>query len=112
GAAWFGALVYRTFFVDPKSRRYFERGADFETYSLHLSDGMRYVVMLALLASGLSGFALAGLHWSADAAWQARVAAKAALWALALGAFADGSWGYLRRRVVATKARWARVRAQ
>jgi hypothetical protein len=112
GAAWFGALVYRTFFVDPKSRRYFERGADFETYSLHLSDGMRYVVVLALLASGLSGFALMGLHWNADAAWQARMAAKAALWAVALAVFAYVSWVYWPRRVFATKAEWPGVRAQ
>jgi hypothetical protein len=112
GAAWFGALVYRTFFVDPKSRRFFARAGDFETYSLHLSDGMRYVVMLALMASGLSGFALAGLHWNADAAWQARVAAKAALWVLALAVFAYVSWVYWPRRVFATRAEWPRVRTQ
>jgi hypothetical protein len=112
GAAWFGALVYRTFFVDPKSLRYFARGRDFETYSLHLSDGMRYVVLLSLAASGLSGFALILLRWDADAAWQARMAAKAGLWALAFAVFAYVSWVYWPRRVFATEAEWPGVRAR
>jgi putative copper export protein len=111
-AAWFGALVYRTFFVDPRSRRYFARGGDFETYSLHLSDGMRYVVLLALLASGLSGFVLMGLRWNPDAAWQARMAVKAGLWALALAVFAYVSWVYWPRRVFATQAEWSGIRTQ
>ena len=111
-AAWFGALVYRTFFVDPRSRHYFARPRDFETYALHLADGMRWVVSLALLTAGLSGFALLGLRWQADAAWQARMAVKAGLWALALAVFAYVSWVYWPRRVFATDAEGSRVRAQ
>src|SRR5690349_10772635 len=55
-AAWFGALVYRAFFVDPKALRFFGGGAGYERFSLDLAHGMRAVVLAALLTCGLSGF--------------------------------------------------------
>lgn len=112
GAAWFGALVYRTFFVDPKSRAFFQRGRDFESYSLHLADGMRFVVLLALLTSGLTGFALLGLRWNADAAWQARMAVKAVAWLLAFCVFVYISWVYWPRRLFATESEYPAIRRQ
>src|SRR5262245_41034747 len=111
-AAWFGALVYRTFFVDPKALQFFARGREFESYSLHLADGMRYGVLLALLTSGASGFALLGMRWGDDALWQARMAVKSGIWVLAFAVFVYISWVYWPRRLFATPREQPSIRRQ
>lgn len=111
-AAWFGALVYRTLFVDPKAQAFLGSGAEYERFSLHLAHGMRYVVLAALLTCGLSGFALAGLRWSADDGWRALVAGKVGLWLVAGALFAYISWVFWPRRVFADAGQWRRVRRQ
>lgn len=111
-AAWFGSLIYRVLFVDPKAARFFEHGADFERFSLDLAHGMRYVVMLALAACGLSGFALAGLRWNTSEPWQTTMLAKVALWLVACVLFAYISWVHWPRRVFADASEWRRVRRQ
>src|SRR5262245_31090851 len=111
-AAWFGALVYRVFFVDPKAHKFFAGGAGFERFSLDLAHGMRYVVLLALLICGLSGFVLVGLRWSAADGWLELVAGKAGLWAVALALFAYISWVFWPRRVFAAAADWPATRRQ
>lgn len=112
-AAWFGALVYRTFFVDPKSLRFFKRPDDFEDFSLHLADGMRYVVLAALLTCGLSGFALMGLRWDGAAAgWLTLMGVKAAVWSAASAVFVYISWVYWPRRVFTPEAGYRAVRRQ
>src|SRR3954463_15072983 len=82
-AAWFGALVYRTLFVDPKALRFLGGRTEYERFSLDLAHGMRGVVLAALLSCGLSGFALAGLRCSPADGWLALVAGKTGLWAVA-----------------------------
>ena len=111
-AAWFGALVYRTLFVDSKAIRFFAGGPDFERFSLDLAHGMRGVVLTALLACGLSGFALMGLRWCPGNGWAALNAGKAGLWAVAFAVFAYVSWVYWPRRVFATADEWSGVRRQ
>jgi hypothetical protein len=112
-AAWFGALVYRAFFVDPKSLRFFGEGPDYERFSLHLADGMRYVVLAGLLACGLSGFALLGLRWTAGSpAWLALMSLKAGLGAAAFAAFAYISWVFWPRRVFALAGEYPALRRQ
>lgn len=112
GAAWFGALVYRTFFVDPKALKFFAQRREYSAFSLHLADGMRTVVMLALLTSGLSGFALLGLRWSDDALWQMRMATKAGIWLVAFALFVYISWVYWPRRLFATASEERGLRLQ
>src|SRR5262249_54567952 len=112
GAAWFGALVYRTFFVDPKSRRFFTRSGDYEHFSLYLADGMRIVVTAALLACGLSGFALLGLRWTPTTGWLALMVIKAVVWLVALVVFVYISWVYWPHRVFAVGADVAALRRQ
>jgi hypothetical protein len=109
-AAWFGALVYRTFFVDPKARRFFDGGREYERFSLDLAHGLRAVVLAALGTCGLSGFALVGLRRSPADGWLALVAGKAGLWAIALAVFAYVSWAYWPRRVFAAPDEWVGVR--
>jgi putative copper export protein len=111
-AAWLGALVYRLCFVDPKAMRSLGDGAKFEKFSLDLAHGMRYVVVLALVSCGLSGFALMGMRWNAAEHWQAMMAAKIALWAIAVGLFTYISWVYWPRRVFADATEWPAVRRQ
>ena len=111
-AAWFGALVYRAFFVDPKAQRFFAGGAGYEWFSLDLAHGMRYVVLIALLICGLSGFVLVGLRWSPADGWLALMAGKATLWAVAFALFAYISWVFWPRRVFADAADWPAVRRQ
>lgn len=112
GAAWFGALVYRTFFVDPKALRFLGGGRAYERFSLDLAHGMRPVVLAALLACGLSGFALAGLRWHPADDWLALIAGKVGLWAVAFAAFAYVSWVFWPRRVFATADEWPGIRRQ
>jgi uncharacterized membrane protein len=111
-AAWFGALVYRTFFVDPKAKHYFGGDAEYERYSLNLADGTRYVVMLALLTCGISGFVLMGMRWEGSASWLGMMTAKIAVWLIASTLFAYISWVYWPRRVFATAAEWSTLRRQ
>jgi hypothetical protein len=112
-AAWFGALVYRAFFVDPKALRFFPERTDFERFSLHLADGMRDVVLAALLTCGLSGFVLMGLRWdAASPSWLALMGVKAVLWVSAFAVFAYISWVFWPRRVFATETEVPAVRRQ
>lgn len=111
-AAWFGALVYRAFFVDPKALKFFQGGPEHERFSLELADGMRYVVMLALVACGLSGSVLAGLRWTPADGWLVLMVGKAAVWAVAFAVFAYISWVFWPRRVFAGPADWPSVRRQ
>jgi hypothetical protein len=111
-AAWFGALVYRAFFVDPKALRFFGGGAEFERFSLDLAHRMRYVVLAALLTCGLSGFALIGLRWNPSDEWLVLMAVKSGLWAIAGALFAYISWVFWPRRVFAGPVEWKKVRRQ
>lgn len=110
GAAWFGALVYRTFVVDPKSLKFFGGGSGYERFSLDLAHGMRGVVLLALLTCGLSGFVLVGLRWDPAEGWLALMTVKTGLWVVAFAAFAYISWVFWPRRVFATADEWGAVR--
>jgi len=111
-AAWFGSLVYRTFCVDPKLKSFFGNGKTFEHASLHLAQGMRYVVLAALFICGLSGFALAGLRWNSNENWLTLMACKTGLWLLAFALFAYISWVFWPRRVFADSGDWPSVRRQ
>ena len=111
-AAWFGALVYRTFFVDPKALRFLGGGREYERFSLDLAHRMRGVVLLALVTCGLSGFVLAGLRWNPAGGWLTLVAGKAGLWAVAFAVFAYVSWVFWPRRVFAAADEWPAVRRQ
>ena len=111
-AAWFGALVYRAFFVDPKAARFFRHGPEFERFSLDLAHGMRLVVLSALLTCGLSGFAWLGLKWNSADQWLTLMTVKAGLWGIAFALFAYISWVFWPRRVFATADDRPRVRRQ
>jgi putative copper export protein len=110
--AWFGSLVYRTFFVDPKAHRFFDGGSGYERFSLGLAHGMRGVVLAALLTCGLSGFALVGMRWSPADGWQAMMVGKTGLWVVASAVFAYVSWVFWPRRVFSTADQWRGVRRQ
>src|SRR5262249_14199872 len=78
-----------------------------------LADGMRYVVLAALLTCGLSGFVLMGLRWdSALPSWLALMGLKAVLWVSAFAVFAYISWVFWPRRVFATETEVPAVRRQ
>jgi uncharacterized membrane protein len=101
-AAWFGAIFYRTFIIDPKSFRYFEDRADYERFNTFLVHGMRYVVIAGLLTCGLSGFVLAGMRWdSTRDVWVGLMIAKLVVWVLASALFTYVSWVHWVYRSVA-----------
>lgn len=112
GAAWFGALVYRTFFVDPKALKFFKTHGEFERFSLALSHNMRYVVLLSLVTCGVSGFVLAGLRWNPSQAWVTLIGVKTALWLVAFGLFGYISWTFWPKRVFATGSEIRTLRRQ
>lgn len=112
-AAWFGALVYRVVFVDPKAHQFFKQETEYERFALHLAHGMRYVVMLSLLTCGLTGFVLLGLRWNADQTdWQMLMFGKIALWLVAFSVFTYVSWVFWPKRVFATDRDLLRLRRQ
>lgn len=110
-AAWFGALIYRTFVVDVRSRVYFDgRDRDYEDFQLVLTHGARYVVLAALLVGGLSGVLLAALRWShiSEPVWFGVVAAKSVVYLLLFTGFVYISWWLWPRRNLATANEIAR----
>lgn len=113
GAAWFGAIFYRTLVVDGKALAFFKERREYEHFSTHLAHNMRYFVTAGLLTCGLSGFALLGLRWNGeDFAWLALMAAKSAVWLGALGLFTYVSWVHWPWRAMATPDEFARYRVQ
>jgi putative copper export protein len=112
-AAWFGALVYRVMFVDPKAHQFFKQETEYERFSLHLAHGMRYVVMGSLITCGLSGFVLLGLRWNPEQTdWQTLMYGKIGLWVLAFSVFTYVSWVFWPKRVFATDRDLMRLRRQ
>ena len=112
-AAWFGAIFYRTFVIDPKAFSYFPDRAEYERFTTHLTHGMRYLVIAGLLTCGLSGFALLGLRWEAATSnLLGLVGAKIVVWLLACGLFAYVSWVHWPWRTFATPAEFRTYRRQ
>jgi len=88
GAAWFGAICYKTFVIDSKAFSYFPHRPDYERFSTHLAHGMRYLVIAGLAVCGASGFALAWVKWSEIGDWRfGLLAAKVAVWLAAAALF-------------------------
>ncbi len=112
-AAWFGAIFYRTLVVDGKSFRYFAAVADYERFSMHLADGMRYTVTAGMLTCATSGFLLAGLRWNPDnTAWLGFVAAKVVVQATAAALFAYVSYVHWPWRCFAEPKEFVAYRRQ
>jgi putative copper export protein len=106
-AAWFGALIYRTFVVNVRAGVYFDkRERDYEEFMLVLTDGARRVVLAALVVGGLSGVGLLALRWQrlADPAWAAMLLTKSALYASLFAGFVYISWWLWPRRAFALPA--------
>jgi hypothetical protein len=107
GAAWFGALAYKTLIVDAKARAFFARPAEYEHFALHLAHNMRYFVIAGLLVCGLSGLALVPLRWNGTSSlWLGLMVAKGAAWIGACGMFAYVSWVHWPWRTFADPTEW------
>lgn len=102
GAAWFGAIAYRTFAVDRKVATYFADPVECERFSLHLAHNMRYPVWAGLLTCAASGAILMGLKWDAGhGPWVGLMAAKVVAWGLACGLFCYVSYVFWPARSLA-----------
>ena len=113
GAAWFGAIFYRTLVVEAKSFAYFPDIAGYERFSTHMAHGMRYLVSAGMLTCGLSGGVLAGLRWDADnPAWVGLMVAKVAVWLTACALFGYVSWAHWPWRSLAAPAEFRFYRRQ
>lgn len=111
GAAWFGAIFYRTVVIDGKAFAFFEKRRDYEHFSTHLAHNMRYFVTAGLLVCGLSGSALLGLKWDGENyTWLALMGAKAGVWLAALGLFTYVSWVHWPWRAMAAPEEFERYR--
>lgn len=112
-AAWFGAIFYRTLVVDGKAFRYFADAADYERFSTHLADGMRYVVTAGMLTCAASGFLLMGLRWNPDSpTWLGLMGAKVAVQLAAAGLFAYVSYVHWPWRSLAAPEEFAGYRRE
>ena len=113
GAAWFGAIAYRTFAVDRKVAAYFPDPAAFERFSVHLAHKMRYPVWVGILTCAASGSVLMGLKWHpASGVWLGLMAAKVVVWLLACGLFCYVSYVFWPARCFASPAEFAGYRRQ
>lgn len=113
GAAWFGAIFYRTLVVDAKAFTFFTKPSEYEHFSTHFAHNMRYFVVAGLLTCGLSGFALLGLRWDgSNVVWLALMVAKAAAWLGACGLFTYVSWVHRPWRACAAPDEFAKYRRQ
>ena len=93
GAAWFGAIFYRTFVVDAKAFAFFPDRAGYERFTTHMAHGMRFLVIAGLLVCGASGFVLVGLRWNgSNGLWLGLMIAKVSVWFLAGVLFTYVSW--------------------
>ena len=111
GAAWFGAIFYRTLVVDAKAFTFFAKRSDYEHFSAHLAHNMRYFVIAGLLTCGLSGFALVGFRWDGtNISWLLLMGAKAGVWLGACGLFTYVSWVHWPWRALAAPGEFAEYR--
>jgi hypothetical protein len=113
GAAWFGAIFYRTFVVDAKALAFFPDRADYERFTTHMAHGMRYFVIAGLAVCGLSGFALAIVRWDgSNDLWLGLMLAKVLAWLGACGVFTYVSWVHWPWRSLAAPEESPRYRRQ
>jgi hypothetical protein len=104
GAAWFGAIAYRTFALDRKVAQFFPDPAAHERFSIHLAHNMRYPVWIGLLTCAVSGSMLMGLKWNpASSVWVGLMAAKVIVWLLACGLFCYVSYVFWPARSFASQ---------
>jgi hypothetical protein len=113
GAAWFGAIFYKTFIIDAKAFSYFPHRPDYERFSTHLAHGMRHLVIAGLSVCGLSGFALTAVKWDSigDTAF-ALLVAKLAVWIAAGALFSYVSWVHWPWRIFASPEEMPRYRTE
>ena len=111
GAAWFGAIFYRTFVVDSKAFAYFPDRAEYERFTTHMAHGMRFLVIAGLLVCGLSGFALVGLKLDgSNDVWLGLMIAKVTVWLAAGVLFTYVSWVHWPWRSLASPEESRRYR--
>jgi hypothetical protein len=104
GAAWFGAMFYSLYVLQPRARRYFPDLRQLESFITTLSHGGRWQVLGAFGIVGSSGIGLFLLHMpdSMSVAWLWFVCAKLALFLAAFALFVHVSWRLWPARVLAT----------
>lgn len=111
GAAWFGAIAYRTFAVDRKALAYFPDRAEYERFSVHLAHNMRYPVWAGLIICAASGATLAGLRWNpGNDVWAGLMLAKVIVWCAACGLFCYVSYVFWPWRYLASPNEFATYR--
>lgn len=104
GAAWFGAMFYSLYVLQPRAQRYFQEPRELETFITTLSHGGRWQVLSAFGIVGSSGIGLFLLHISnsMSAAWLWLVGVKLVVFLAAFALFVHVSWRLWPARVLAT----------
>jgi uncharacterized membrane protein len=104
---WLGGVFFILFYVHPKSREYFDRDRDLDSFLTVLAHGARWHVLAALVAIGLSGAGLVALDGHFDATGIAFLGNKVLALASATAVFCFETWYLWPRRVFATAAELA-----
>jgi putative copper export protein len=104
GAAWFGAMAYSLFVVQPRSAGFFEDERQGEAFAAEVAAGARWPVLGAIGLLALSGAALVATEVddAGGAAWWALISVKVVLLAAVAGLFAQVSWRLWPRRLFAS----------
>jgi hypothetical protein len=102
GAAWFGAMFYSLTVMQPRAVHFFSTPAQFEEFIAFVSHGARWKVLGAFAFVAATGIALFLLCLPAPPVWLGLIAAKVALFFVALAVFVYTSWWLWPARVFVT----------
>jgi uncharacterized membrane protein len=108
GAAWFGAMAYSLFVLQPKAARYFDDPAKFEEFIASIAQGARWPVVISLSVIAATGAGLWLVATNRGTAWTVLIAVKLALFLIALAIFCYTSWRLWPARVFAMPQQVAR----
>ncbi len=101
GAAWFGAMLYSLFVVQPRARRFFRREDAFEEFAATLAAGARWKVLSGcglIAGTGVGLLLCAGPLTEFAKQW---LKAKSVFFGMAVTIFCYVSWRLWPARVLA-----------
>jgi len=103
-AAWFGAMIYSLFVLQPRSQQYFQKSDDFEDFATFIAASARWKVLTGIIFIGTTGLLLWVAKPAPSAFWVICMSLKALLLLIATALFGYTSWVLWPQRLCAAPA--------